>query len=339
VAGILAPVPRQRADLLIGYPVAPGALLNTYASGTNTPLATFTDSGLGTPLANPIQADSAGLFPAIFLTPNTAYRFTLTDSLGAPLWGPQDSIIQGDPLLVNAATTAAITAAVAPVIQTFSGTGAVNNLALTTSVTNVRLNNSTLLTLSGFVAGVDGQTIIFDSIGAGQVDFLHASGLSSAANQLTNIATSGNTSLAPGGRAQYVYSATTNRWLLVEHQQGAWIARTFAAGNYTASAGTWTVASATRDAYCLMGRTLFYSYAVGGTTSGTPITVRIALPYLAAATDNMPLYVNNNGAGGSEGGYSQNTVGSNLLSLQRYANVAFAAGSVTVNGMATLEVQ
>jgi hypothetical protein len=93
--------------------------------------------------------------------------------------------------------------------------------------TIVRCNNATLLTITGLAAGYDGQLVKFISVGAGQVDFPHQSASSAAANRQINVATSGNTSLAAGsGIAEYAYDATTARWRLTTHEQGAWIAFT-----------------------------------------------------------------------------------------------------------------
>jgi hypothetical protein len=60
---------------------AVGALLYTYASGTATPLATFTDSTLGTPNANPVQLDSRG--EAQVWLGDSPYTFQLKTVAGA----------------------------------------------------------------------------------------------------------------------------------------------------------------------------------------------------------------------------------------------------------------
>lgn len=62
-----------------GLPLAGGQIF-TYAAGTTTPLATYTDSSGATPNANPIILDSAGVCQ-YWLGPNT-YKFILQDSLG-----------------------------------------------------------------------------------------------------------------------------------------------------------------------------------------------------------------------------------------------------------------
>jgi hypothetical protein len=66
-----------------GVPV-PGALLNFYASGTNTRLTTYSDPLLTVPNSNPVVANAAGVFPNIFLNGN--YKVVLTDSLLNQIW-------------------------------------------------------------------------------------------------------------------------------------------------------------------------------------------------------------------------------------------------------------
>lgn len=57
------------------------ARLYFYQTGTTTPQNTYQDADLGTAHANPVEADSAGNFPPIFLDPTLPdYRVTLTNS-------------------------------------------------------------------------------------------------------------------------------------------------------------------------------------------------------------------------------------------------------------------
>ena len=58
-----------------------GGFVYTYAAGTTTPIATYTDSTLGTPNTNPVKLNAIGQAP-IWLTPNVAYKFVETDALG-----------------------------------------------------------------------------------------------------------------------------------------------------------------------------------------------------------------------------------------------------------------
>lgn len=66
-----------------GVPLA-GAKLYFYASGTSTPLDTYSDSGRTTPNANPVVADSAGRFPPIFLS-SAAYKVVLKTAAGVTI--------------------------------------------------------------------------------------------------------------------------------------------------------------------------------------------------------------------------------------------------------------
>lgn len=63
---------------------ASGYKLNTYFAGTSTPQATYTDSTLGTPNANPVVLNSQGYAP-VWIGSGT-YKFVLTDSLNNVIW-------------------------------------------------------------------------------------------------------------------------------------------------------------------------------------------------------------------------------------------------------------
>lgn len=51
-----------------------GAKLYFYATGTTTPQAVYSSGAMDTPLSNPVEADSGGKFPAIYLDPALTYR-------------------------------------------------------------------------------------------------------------------------------------------------------------------------------------------------------------------------------------------------------------------------
>lgn len=176
----------------------------------------------------------------------------------------------------------------AAVVQTTTSTGTQNDLTLTTGVTLLRCNNATLLTINGFAAGTDGQRVVVESVGAGIVSFAHQNAGSATANRLINFATSAATSLAAGvGTAEFVYDLTTARWKMVEHTQGDWITVAYAGGNFTASAGTWTVDSGdvTTCAYYLTGRMLFVNISLGTTSvSATPAQLIVGLAALGGFT-------------------------------------------------------
>jgi hypothetical protein len=189
--------------------------------------------------------------------------------------------------------------------STLTTTGTQTALAIPAGLGDLAifLNNASLLTVQGISAGLDGQRLTLHSIGAGQVDLAHQNGSASAANRLVNFATSGSTSLAAGsGKAEYQYDLTAARWRLLAHEQGAWITRTFAGGNFTGSGTmTWTVDSGDllRDAYYLRGRTLSYAwYVQTSTVAGTPSTnLQITIPsgLTAVGVTVAPAWINDNG--------------------------------------------
>ena len=67
-----------------GLPYA-GGTLTFYASGTTTPLNTYSDKTLTIANINPVVLDSAGRYPNIFLQ-NLAYKVVLTDANNNPIW-------------------------------------------------------------------------------------------------------------------------------------------------------------------------------------------------------------------------------------------------------------
>ena len=80
---MLTPSPKMQFFDANGNPLV-GGKLYTYAAGTNTPLATYTDAGGATPNANPVILDSRG--EANVWLGVTQYKFTLKDSLDNLIW-------------------------------------------------------------------------------------------------------------------------------------------------------------------------------------------------------------------------------------------------------------
>lgn len=80
----LAPEAHIQFSDATGAPLASGKVF-TFAAGTSTPLATFTDSTGGTPNANPVILDAGG-FANIWLTNNVGYKFQVQNAAGSTLW-------------------------------------------------------------------------------------------------------------------------------------------------------------------------------------------------------------------------------------------------------------
>lgn len=76
------PTPKiQFFDPTSGAPLA-GGLVYTYAAGTTTPLASYTDSSASTPNTNPVTLDAGG-FANIWLLNNECYKLVVQTSAGA----------------------------------------------------------------------------------------------------------------------------------------------------------------------------------------------------------------------------------------------------------------
>ena len=93
MSGQLAPATNYQAFDTNGKFLV-GGLLNTYAAGSSTPLATYTDSTLGTPNTNPVVLDAYGRAP-VWLDPTKSYKFVLTDASGNPIPDGTTDNIQG----------------------------------------------------------------------------------------------------------------------------------------------------------------------------------------------------------------------------------------------------
>jgi hypothetical protein len=77
-----------------------GAKRYFYASGTTTPINTYTTRALSVANANPVVADSGGLFGPIWITPGTNYREVLKDSSDNTIYDVDDQY----PLTMDNAT-------------------------------------------------------------------------------------------------------------------------------------------------------------------------------------------------------------------------------------------
>ena len=79
----LSPTPKLQFFDLNGAPLS-GGLLYTYAAGTTTPLATYTDSTGNIANTNPIVLDSRG--EANVWLSGAIYKFALYTSVGVLIW-------------------------------------------------------------------------------------------------------------------------------------------------------------------------------------------------------------------------------------------------------------
>lgn len=89
----LAPLPVQRFYDNSGA-LAVGGKVYTYAAGTSTPVATYTDSTGGTPNPNPLILNSRGE-GAFWLAVGQAYKFVVNDANGNLLWSADNITSDG----------------------------------------------------------------------------------------------------------------------------------------------------------------------------------------------------------------------------------------------------
>lgn len=142
-----------------GDPLSGGKIF-TYAAGTTTPKATYTDYTGNTAHANPIILDAAGRPPSeVWLTYGDAYKFILKDSLDT-LVGTFDNIDGIPPININLVrlygSTSGYIDLVAPAVagtNTVTFPAATGTVALTNSPTFTGTTAVDTLTASGNIAG------------------------------------------------------------------------------------------------------------------------------------------------------------------------------------------
>lgn len=108
MAGSLVVWPRNQAVDRQGDPI-PGGKLFVFAANTSTPVPTYRDAELLTPNTNPVIANAAGVFPAIFLDA-TSYKLVLKDA--------DDTVIWSEPVV---AATHLTSASLAGDVKNFGG--------------------------------------------------------------------------------------------------------------------------------------------------------------------------------------------------------------------------
>lgn len=143
----------------LGVPIAGGRLYFYYTETTDF-APVYADSGLTTPLTNPVVANLAGKYPDIYLDDTILYKVQQTDSVGGTIGDAVDPYIPGTVMIgggsVLASTDGAtlIGATKAPTVQK-----AIDVLLGTRDATNAAtaaaLTNGTIVTLSGLQYKVD----------------------------------------------------------------------------------------------------------------------------------------------------------------------------------------
>jgi hypothetical protein len=153
----LSPTPKQQIFGTDGEPLV-GGKIYTYAAGTSTPIATYTDYSAGTANTNPIILDSRGQ-ANIWLLSTVSYKFIVRDANDVLLYTVDNITI---PLDVNSFSSPPPIGDVTPntgafTTLTLTGTGASKlNVGTTgqrpTAVTGMVRYNSTTAKFEGYGA-------------------------------------------------------------------------------------------------------------------------------------------------------------------------------------------
>lgn len=154
----LTPTPKQQIFGSDGLPLV-GGKIYTYAAGTTTPLATFTDAGAGTANTNPIILNSLG--QANIWLGSSSYKFSVYTSADVLLY-TVDNI--NAPL--DAAGLVLSLSSPTPIGNTVPNTGAFTTLAATTgniTTVNATTVNAATVTATGTITA---ETLTFEGGGS-----------------------------------------------------------------------------------------------------------------------------------------------------------------------------
>ena len=160
----LTPTPKQQIFGSDGLPLV-GGKIYTYAAGTTTPLATYTDAGAGTANTNPIILNSLGQ-ANIWLAPASSYKFSVYTSADVLLYTVDNITAPIDYLSLVTEL-----ASPPPIGSTAPNTGAFTTLTATTgTITTVNCTtvsattvNATTITATGTVTA---ETLTFEGGGS-----------------------------------------------------------------------------------------------------------------------------------------------------------------------------
>lgn len=181
-----------------------GGKVFTYAAGTSTPQATFTDSTGATPNTNPVILNAMGE-AQIWLTPTLAYKYVVQDQFGNPLYttdqingalgstnavltslvvgpppsGTQTVVINGNTtdsaLVINSTLAAGVAiqlvqntnqAAAFQIVNNNTGSHGSSTVSLTDTVDSAFLEYQNVNFISDITGGVNGRALSVGGTGA-----------------------------------------------------------------------------------------------------------------------------------------------------------------------------
>jgi hypothetical protein len=160
---VLAPQPKAQFFDANGSPLV-GGKVYTYAAGTTTPLATFTDASATTPNTNPVILDSRGECNLWFATA-TSYKVVLESATNVLQWSVDNIATYGTIAGQNFDNVAITGGTVTGVTFTGNITGNVSGNAGT--VTNGVYLTATQTLTNKTITGLASASTVNDSLGTG----------------------------------------------------------------------------------------------------------------------------------------------------------------------------
>jgi len=242
-AAVLSPSPIQKFWANDGTPLV-GGTVTTYAAGTSTPIATYTDYTALTPNSNPITLNYRGE-ASIWLLPNVAYKFVVNDSLGNTI-----------------STTDQIT--VSQLLTLFAGvdTGIANNYIVNFIASFSALANGIVLYFVPANNNTGASTLNVNGLGV--IPIINVDGSALGANQIT-----------AGQMVEVVYYNGNWQLITISAFSGSTIG-TFGISTTIPSASTTDLGSATAHVVLVTGTTTITSFGSSASLSAPIYMVRFS---------------------------------------------------------------
>lgn len=212
--------------------------------------------------------------------------------------------------------------------------------------TYIRWTGMADLTVNGLVGATRaGQRVTLQNLGAATIYVGHLqTGVAPVGTRFQNLVTSGPTPIGLGGWATWIFDGGT--WVLLGHEQGAWLTPPFLATNFTANTGAWAVASGnvSTNKYRLSGRQLIWQIQLlNSSVSSGPNTLFIAMPNSWVASSSTVYHLGGawvlDGGGAKLGMLSIGLYAFNHLEISKFDSSIYVAGFVTaIAGTGTMEL-
>jgi len=207
------------------------------------------------------------------------------------------------------------------------------------------------LTLHGMAGGVRGQRVTLFNGVASTIYVNHNSTSAAVGNRFYNTVTQGPTPIGKQGYATWIYEGG-NLWLLVAHDQGAWINVPFSAANFQGyGTMSWTVASGAVACNRIRVSGHMATWAVSVLTSGGTSTLggtvtnicRLVIPngWLTIGSIQQYFAFGRGTTAGTPTGIAGgvNLFDTSHVELTQNSVANYAAGSLDMVGTSVFEIQ